>query len=100
MSTVKDDLLKEALKKQYVRKYVIGIVGFVSKQCRFDPPSSIRQDTHILDTVLEKSTSIAHLGGNWDKMISCFLCPRLLGLRTPVEQTYATHSFSIEIRYD
>ena len=30
MSTVKDDLLKEALKKQYVSKYVIGIVDFVS----------------------------------------------------------------------
>ena len=40
MSTVKDDLLKEALKKQYVRKYVIGIVGFVSKQCRFDHPQA------------------------------------------------------------
>ena len=40
MSTVKDDLLKEALKKQYVRKYVIGIVGFVSKQCRLDHPQA------------------------------------------------------------
>ena len=40
MSNVKDDPLKEALKKQYVRKYVTGIVGFVSKQCRFGHPQA------------------------------------------------------------
>ena len=40
MSTVKEDSLKEALKKQYVRKYVTGIVGFVSKQCRFHHPQA------------------------------------------------------------
>ena len=32
--------LERGTEKQYVRKYVIGIVGFVSKQCRFDHPQA------------------------------------------------------------
>ena len=51
---------------QCVGKCVIGIVWLCFKQCHIGHPRAP-------DTGHEKSTRIAHLGGNLDKMMSCFL---------------------------